>query len=326
MPDVRRRAFITLLGGAAAWPIAARAQQPAKLPTVGFLGSNASAWSPWTAAFVQRLRELGWIEGRTIAIEYRWSEGLPTRNAEIAAEFVRLKVDVIVTNNFALPTLMQATEVIPLVFPLGTDPIGGGLVASLARPGSNVTGLSMQSVDLASKRLELLREALPRLRRLAIIGNVGNTQGVLEMDEVHVVARGLGIEVAPLEIRRAEDVTPAFEALKAQADALYVVGDALVNANRTRIMTLSLSARLPTIFNARSFVQAGGLMSYGPNFSHQFRRTAELVDKILRGTKPGDIPVEQPSRFELVINLTTAKALGLSIPDAFLLRADEVIE
>src|SRR5262245_50860271 len=324
---IRRREFITLLGGAAAaWPLSARAQQQPKIPTVGFLGSDAAAWSSWTAAFVQRLRELGWIEGRTIAIEYRWSEGRPERQAEIAAEFVRLKVDVIVTNNFGLPTLMQATEVIPLVFPLGTDPIGGGLVASLARPGSNVTGLSMQSVDLASKRLEFLREALPRLRRLAIIGNVGNPQGVLEMGEVQAVARGLGIEVAPLEIRRAEDITPAFEALKAQADALYVVGDALVNANRTRIMTLSLSARLPTIFNARSFVQAGGLMSYGPNFSHQFRRTAELVDKILRGTKPGDIPVEQPSRFELVINLTTAKALGLSIPDAFLLRADEVIE
>ena len=324
---MRRRDLIALLGsGVAGWPLVARAQQPAKLPTVGFLGSNASAWSPWTAAFVQRLRELGWIEGRTIAIEYRWSEGLPERNAEIAAEFVRLKVDVIVTNNFALPTLMQATEVIPIVFPLGTDPVGGGLVASLARPGSNVTGLSMQSADLASKRLELLREVLPRLSRLAIIGNVGNTQSVLEMDEVQAVARGLGIEVAPLEIRRAEDITPAFEALKAQADALYVVGDALVNANRTRIMTLSLSARLPTIFNARSFVQAGGLMSYGPNFSDQFRRTAELVDKILRGTKPGDIPVEQPSRFELVINLTTAKGLGLTIPDSFLLRADEVIE
>ena len=275
---------------------------------------------------MQRLRELGWIEGRTIAIEYRWSEGRPERNAEIAAEFVRLKVDVIVTNNFALPTLMQATEVIPIVFPLGTDPVGGGLVASLARPGGNVTGLSMQSADLAGKRLELLREVLPRLRRLAIIGNVGNPQAVLEMGEVQTVARGLGIEVAPLEIRRAEDITPAFEALKAQADALYVVGDALVNANRTRIMTLSLSARLPTIFNARSFVEAGGLMSYGPNFSDQFRRTAELVDKILRGTKPGDIPVEQPSRFELVINLTTAKGLGLTIPDSFLLRADEVIE
>jgi ABC-type uncharacterized transport system substrate-binding protein len=316
-----------LLGGAAAaWPLAAGAQQPGKLPTVGFLGSNASAWSPWTAAFVRRLRELGWIEGRTIAIEYRWSEGRPERNAEIAAEFVRLKVDVILANMMALPTLMQATEVIPIVFATGTDPVGGGLVASFARPGGNVTGLSMQSSDLASKRLELLREVLPRLRRLAIIGNVGNPQAVLEMGEVQAAARPLGIEVAPLEIRRAEDIAPAFEALKAQADALYVTGDALVNANRTRIMTLSLTARLPTIFNARSFIEAGGLMSYGPNFSDQFRRTAELVDKILRGTKPGDIPVEQPSRFELVINLTTAKGLGLTIPESFLLRADEVIE
>jgi putative tryptophan/tyrosine transport system substrate-binding protein len=324
---MKRREFITLLGGAAAaWPLAARAQQTAKLPTVGFVGSNASAWSPWTANFVQRLRELGWIEGRTIVIEYRWSEGRPERNAEIAAEFVRLKVDVIVTNNFALPTLMQATEVIPIVFATGIDPVGGGLVASFARPGGNVTGLSMQSTDLASKRLELSREVLPRLRRLAIVGNVGNPQAVLEMGEVQAVARGLGIEVAPLEIRRAEDIAPAFEALKAQVDALYVVGDALVNANRTRIITLSLTARLPTIFNARSFIEAGGLMSYGPNFSDQFRRTAELVDKILRGTKPGDIPVEQPSRFELVINLTTAKGLGLTIPESFLLRADQVIE
>jgi putative ABC transport system substrate-binding protein len=324
---MKRREFITLLGGAAVvWPFAAGGQQPTKLPTVGFLGSNASAWSSWTAAFVQRLRELGWIEGRTIAIEYRWSEGRPERNVEIAAEFVRLKVDVIVTNNFALPTLMQATEVIPIVFPTGTDPVGGGLVASLARPGGNVTGLSMQSTDLASKRLELLREVLPRLRRLATIGNAGNPQAVLEMGEVQTVARGLGIEVAPLEIRRAEDIAPAFEALKAQADALYVVGDAIIMANLTRIMTFSLGARLPTIFNARSFVQAGGLISYGPNFSDQFRRTAELVDKILRGTKPGDIPVEQPSRFELVINLTTAKVLGLTIPESFILRADEVIE
>jgi putative tryptophan/tyrosine transport system substrate-binding protein len=325
---VKRREFITLIGGAAAagWPLAARAQQTAKLPTVGFLGSNASAWSPWTAAFVQRLRELGWIEDRTIAITYRWSEGRPERIAEIAAEFVRLKVDVIVSNAIAVPTLMQATEVIPIVFALGLDPVGAGVVASLARPGGNVTGLSSQSADLASKRLELLREVLPRLRRLAIIGNVDFPQGVLEMAEVQAVARGLGIEVAPLEIRRAEDIAPAFEALKAQADALYIVGDALVNANRTRIMTFSLSARLPTIFNDRSFVQAGGLMSYGPNFSDLFRRTAELVDKVLRGTKPGDIPVEQPSRFELVINLTTAKAIDLTLPESFLLRADEVIE
>ena len=275
---------------------------------------------------MQRLRELGWIEGRTIAIEYRWSEARPARHAEIAAEFVRLKVDVIVTNATAVPTLKQATEVIPIVFALGPDPVGGGLVASLARPGSNVTGLSIQSTDLAAKRLELLREVLPRLRRLAIIVDVGNPQAVLEMGEVQAGARALGIEVAPLEIRRAEDIAPAFEALKAQADALYVVGGSLVNANRTRIITFSLGARLPTIFNNRVYVHAGGLMSYGPNASDQFRRTAELVDKILRGTKPGDIPVEQPTKFELVINLSTAKALGLEISPTLLARADEVIE
>ena len=322
----RRREFITLLGGAAAWPLAARAQQPGKLPTIGFLGTSASAWSSWTAAFVQRLRELGWIEGRTVAIEYRWSEARPARHAEIAAEFVRLKVDVIVTNATAVPTLKQATEVIPIVFALGPDPVGGGMVASLARPGGNVTGLSIQSTDLATKRVELVREVLPRLRRLAIIVDVGNPQPVLEMGEVQAGARALGIEVAPLKIRRAEDIAPAFELLKAQADALYVVGDALVNANRTRIITFSLSARLPTMFNNRVFIEAGGLMSYGPNFSDQFRRTAELVDKILRGTKPGDIPVEQPTKFELVINLSTAKALGLEISPTLLARADEVIE
>jgi putative ABC transport system substrate-binding protein len=323
---VRRRDFIKVIAVSVAWPLAARAQQAGKLPTIGFLGTDQSAWSPWTAAFVQRLRDLGWIEGRTIAIEYRWSEARPERFIEIAAEFARLKVDVIVTNAFAVPTLKQATEVIPIVFVLGPDPVGGGAVESLARPGGNVTGLSNQSTDVASKRLELLREVLPRLRRLAIIGNVGRPETVLEMGKVQAVARALGIEVAPLEIRRAEDIAPAFEALKTQADALYVVGDALVNANRTRIMTFSLSARLPTIFNDRVFVQAGGLMSYGPDGSYQFRRTAELVDKILRGTKPGDIPVEQPSRFELVINLTTAKALGLEVPPSLLARADEVIE
>ena len=301
-----------------AWPLAARAQQSGKLPTIGFLGSDASAWSPWTAAFVERLRALGWIEGHTIAIEYRWSEGRPERVAEIAAEFVRLKVDVIVTNGDAVPTVKRATAVIPIVFVLANDPVGGGLVASLARPGGNVTGLSNQQTDLAGKRLELLREVVPRLRRLAIMVDVGFAQAVLEMGEVQAAARTLGLEVAPLEIRRAEDIAPAFEALKAQVDALYVVVDALVTANRTRIITLALGARLPTIFNTRDFVQAGGLMSYGPNYPDLFRRTADFVDKILRGTKPGDIPVEQPTKFDLVINLTTAKALGLDDPAALL--------
>jgi putative tryptophan/tyrosine transport system substrate-binding protein len=323
---MRRREFVTLLGGAATVrPLAARAQQAGKLPTIGVLGADALSWSPWTAAFVARLRELGWIEGRTIAIEYRWEEGRPERVAEIAAEFVRLKVDVIVTNGIAVTAVKEATAFIPIVFAAAIDPVGGGLVASLARPGGNVTGLSVQSTDLAGKRLELLREVVPRLRRLAIMFDVGFPQAVLEMGEVEAAARMLGFEVAPLEIRRVEDIAPAFDALKVQADALYVVSDALVTANRTRIITLSLGARLPTIFNTRDFVQAGGLMSYGPNFADQFRSAAQLVDKILRGTKPGDIPVEQPTKFELVVNITTAKLLGLTIPESFRsLGADEI--
>ena len=324
---IGRRELLAALGGAAAgWPLVARAQQPGKPPTIGFLGTDASVWRPWTAAFVGRLRELGWIEGRSIAIEYRWLEGRLDRVAEIAAEFVHLKVDCIVTNGDAVPTIKKATSVIPIVFAIANDPVGGGLVASLARPGGNVTGLSGQATDLAAKRLELLREVVPRLRRLAIMLNVGYPSAVLEMGEVQAAARALGIEVAPLEIRRAEDVAPAFDMLKAQADALYVVVDTLVSANRTRIITFALGARLPTIWNTRGFVQAGGLMSYGPNFLDLFRSTAGLVDKILRGAKPGDLPVEQPTKFNLVINLTTAKALGLTVPRSLLARADEVIE
>jgi putative ABC transport system substrate-binding protein len=323
---MKRRDFVALFGGAAAyWPLTAWAQQP-KLPTIGFLGADASAFGPWTAAFVARLHELGWIEGRTIAVEYRWSEGRPERYAEIAAEFVRLNVDVIVMGSIAVPAAKQATSVIPIVFVLALDPVGGGLVASLARPGGNVTGLSIQAADLAGKRIELLREVVPRLRRLAIMGNVGFAEAVLEMGEAQAAARTLGLEVAPLEIRRAEDITPAFEVPKAQADALYVAQDALVAANRTRILTLALRAGLPTIFGTRDFVQAGALMSYGPNFPDQFRRAAELADKIPRGAKPGDIPVEQPTKFDLVINLITAKALGIEAPPMLLARADEVVE
>jgi putative tryptophan/tyrosine transport system substrate-binding protein len=323
---MRRREFILALGGAAASPLAARAQQAGGLPTIGFLGADASAFSPWTAAFVAHLRELGWIEGRTIAIEYRWSEGRTERYAEIAAEFVRLKVDVIVTVGSAVPTVKQATTVIPIVFAVAIDPVGSGLVASLAKPGGNVTGLSLQATNLAGKRLELLREVVPQLRRLGIIFNVGNAQPVLEMGETQAAARMLGLDVAPLVIQRAEDIAPAFEAAKGQADALYVAIDQLMVANLTRILTSALGARLPTVFSTRDFVRAGGFMSYGPNYSDLFRRSADYVDKILRGTKPGDIPVEQPTKFELVINLKAAKALDLTIPESFLLRADEVIE
>jgi putative ABC transport system substrate-binding protein len=329
---LQRREFIALLGGAATstafWPLAARAQQAGKLPTIGFLGAaTPSAWGPWTAAFVQRLRELGWIEGRTIAIEVRWAEGRSERFAEIAAEFVRLKVDVIVTaSTAAVIAAKQATSVIPIVFAVAEDPVAAGLVTSLARPGGNVTGLSNQQTDLAGKRLELLREVVPGLRRLAIMANVGNPSSVAEMREVQTTARTLGLEVVTSEIRRAEDIAPAIEALKGRAEALYVCGDSLTGANRIRINTLAQGARLPTMYALREFVEAGGLLSYGPNFPDLWRRAADFVDKILRGAKPADIPVEQPTKFEFVINLITAKALGLTVSPTLLARADEVIE
>jgi putative ABC transport system substrate-binding protein len=324
---VKRREFITLLGGAAAWPMVARGQQPGKLPTIGFLGAaTPSSWSQWTDAFVQRLRELGWIEGRNVAIEYRWAEGRNERFGEIAAEFVRLKVDVIVTAGSAVPAAKQATSVTPIVFATAADPVGAGLVASLARPGGNVTGLSNYQSDVAAKRLELLRDVIPGLHRLAIMANVGNPAVVLEMTEVVTTARTLGLEVVTSEIRRAEDITPAVEALNGRAEALYVCSDFLIFTHRIRINTLALAARLPTIYGERENVEAAGLMSYGPHFPAMFRRAADYVDKILRGAKPGDIPVEQPTKFDLSINLTTAKALGLTISESFLLRADEVIE
>ncbi len=324
---MKRRDFIAGLAGAAAWPLMARGQQPAKLPTIGYFGTvAASAWGPWTTAFAQRLRELGWIEGRTVAIHYRWAEGRAERLAEIAAEFVRLKVDVIVTGGNAAVAAKQASSVIPIVFALMDDPLSMGLVASLARPGGNVTGLSMQQTELAGKRLELLREVVPGLRRLAIMANAENPASMAELRELQATARTLALEVVPSEISRAEDIAPAFEALKTRAQALCVVGDALVMTHRVRINTLALAARLPTIYNIREYVEAGGLMSYGPNIPDLFRRAADFVDKILRGAKPGEIPVEQPTKFDLVINLTTAKALGLNVPPTLLTQADEVIE
>jgi putative ABC transport system substrate-binding protein len=326
---MRRRDFIKVIAGStAAWPLAARAQQSGKLPTIGFLGqSTRSAGSEWVAAFMQRLRELGWIEGRTVAIEYRWAEGRDERLAEIAAEFVRLKVDIIVTSGTSqVLVAKQATSVIPIVFATAGDPVRNNLIASLARPGGNATGLSNQTADIVGKKLELLREVVHGLGRLAIIANVSNPAVVLEMGEVQAAAAALGLEVHTLEIRQAQDITPAFEALKGRADALYVCMDALVNANRIRINTSALGARLPTMYGSRDYVEAGGLISYGPNTPNQFRRAADYVDKILHGAKPGDIPVEQPTKFDLVINLTTAKALGITMPPSLLARADEVIE
>jgi len=324
-----RREFITLIGGAAAaWPLAARGQEAGKLPTVGYMGATTpSAQSQWTAAFIQRVRELGWIEGRTIAVEYRWTEGRTERAAELAAEFVQRKVDVIVTSGTGMVlAAKQATSVIPIVFAATGDPVGTGLITSLARPGGNVTGLSNQVPDLVGKRLELLREVVPSLGRMALLANVGNPVVILEIDQIQASARTIALEVIPLEIRRGEDIVPAFEALKDRAEALYIVIDPLTNTHRVRINTLALAERLPTMYAIREGVEAGGLMSYGPNIPDLFRRAADYVDKILRGTKPGEIPVEQPTKFDLVINLTTAKALSLTVPPTLLARADEVIE
>jgi putative ABC transport system substrate-binding protein len=324
---MRRRDFISLLGGAAAaWPLAAQAQQPNKLPTIGILGTTPSAWKDWVQAFAQRLNELGWIEGRTVAIDYRWTEGRTERYREIAAEFVRLKVNVIVTAGSGTPATKQMTSSIPIVFAIGNDPVGSGLVTSLSRPGGNVTGFSLQAPDLAGKRLELLRELLPNLRVVAIMANAGYSGALDEMGAMEAVARTLGIDVAPLAIRRPEDIAPSIEGLNGRADAFYACADALVFANSVQIITLANAARLPTMNFTRDFVEAGGLISYGPNYPDLFRRTAEYVDKILRGAEPADLPVQQPTKFELVINLKTAKALGVQVPSTLLSRADDAIE
>jgi putative ABC transport system substrate-binding protein len=327
MTAIARRRLLAAFGGIVVWSLGAAGQHAEKLPTIGFLGQNTRlAQSQWTAAFVQRLRELGWIEGQTVAIEYRWAEGRSERYSEIVAELVRLNVDVIVTGGAPAVAAKQVTSVIPIVFPVDNDPVGVGLVASLARPGGNVTGLSNQASDLDAKRIELLREVVPRLRRLAIMANVGYQVAAQEMQEVEVTARRMGLDVAKSEIRRAEDIAPAFRLLEGHADALFVVTEPVAASNRIQIGALALNAHLPTMLGMREYVEAGGLMSYGPHYSDLYRRAADLVDKILRGTKPSDIPVEQPTKFYLVINLKIAKALGLAIPESFLLRADEVIE
>jgi putative tryptophan/tyrosine transport system substrate-binding protein len=325
---IRRREFITLFGGAAvAWPLAARAQQTTKRMTIGFLGAaTPSAWRPWVAALVQRLQELGWIEGRTVRIEYRWAEGREERYAEISDEFVRLRVDLIVTSGAAVAAAKQATSAIPIVFGVANDPVSTGLVTSLAHPGGNVTGLSLLAPELAGKRLELLRDVIPNLRRLAIMGNVDYPASVLEMHEAQTTALTLGLEVATLEIKQAADIVASIEELSSRADALYVCADPLLLANALRINTLALGSRLPTMHALRDFVDASGLMSYGPDIRDLWRRAADYVDKIFRGARPGDIPVEQPVKFDLVVNRIVARALRLEIPPTFLARADEVIE
>jgi putative tryptophan/tyrosine transport system substrate-binding protein len=328
---LRRRQVVGLLYGAATaasfMPMYANAGQPGRLPTIGFLGATSpSTWSAFVAAFLQRLRELGWIDGSTVAIEYRWAQGHHELYAEFAAEFVRLNVDVIVTGGTdASIAVKKATPLIPIVVAASGDPVGTGLVASLAHPGGNVTGLSNEQADLAGYRLQLLQELIPSVRRVALLGNIGSPLIILEMTAAEEAAPKLGLEVFRLGVRRTEDIDPAIESLKGRADALYVCTDPLISTNRVRINALAIGEKLPTMNSFREYVQAGGLISYGPNFPDLFRRAGDFVDKVLRGVKPADIPVEQPVKFDLIINLRTAKTLGLTIPEKILVRATEVI-
>jgi putative tryptophan/tyrosine transport system substrate-binding protein len=324
---MERRQFIRgLCSGLAAWPLAAYGQQLDQPRRIGVLGADATVWKPWIAALIARLRDLGWTVGENIAIEYRWAEGMSRRVSEIAAEFLRQDVDVIVTYGSAVPILKQTTTTIPIVFAVAFDPVRDGLVQSLAHPGGNVTGMSIQQLDLVGKRLELLREAIPQLHRLAILADAGYAEPMLEADRVKATAQALGLEAARLGIWGSRDITPALEALKGKADALYVVSDALIAANRTRILRLALDEHLPTILAYDDYVEAGGLMSYGPNYADLFRQAADMVDKVLHGTKPSDIPVGQPTMFDFAINISTATALGLTMPPKLLATADAVLK
>jgi putative tryptophan/tyrosine transport system substrate-binding protein len=325
---MRRREFIAGAWASVMLSISARAQPSTKLPTIGFLGATSSEIaSPWVGAFVKRLGELGWAEGRNVVIDYRWAEARSERYNEIAAELANRKVDVIVTWASApVLAVKRATTSIPIVFAAQMDPVGAGVVASLARPGGNITGMSIQQTDTAGKRIELLREVVPRLARLAVMANSSAPGAMLEMREVVTTARALGLEVMPIEVKQADEIFSSIESFKDRADALYVATDPLIFSNRIRINAMAQTQQLPTIYGSREYADAGALISYGPNWVDLFRRAAGQVDKILRGTKPADIPVEQPTKFDLVVNLKTAKALGLKLPPSLLARADEVIE
>ncbi|MBC9878662.1 hypothetical protein G8O24_15075 [Bradyrhizobium sp. INPA01-394B] len=322
---MRRRDFLVTVGGIAASPFAVRAQQKTRLPVVGFMGAaTPAAWSPWTSAFARRLEELGWIDGKTVRIEYRWAEGSEERYDQIGAEFVRLGANVLVA--VGGDAARKATSTIPIVVALMSDPVGTGLVSSLARPGGNLTGMSIQSTDLAGKRIELLKEAIPTLKRFAILAYVDYAGTVRDVEAIHAISKNIDVMAVTIPIHRASDIEPAFGTLDLQVQAMYVPPNILVNTNRVLINQLAQRRRLPTLHGFREYVDSGGLMSYGPNTANLFRRAAEYVDKILRGARPDDLPVEQPTEFDLVVNLKTARAIGFEFSTSFLARADEVIE
>jgi len=326
---MKRRDFISLFGSAAAvWPLAARAQSTGKKYTIGYLSAGSPGLEEATAAFTDTLRELGWVEGKNVTFERRFAENRLERLAEFAAELVHLRVDVIVTEGTLAPlAAKQATSTIPIVMNVAGDPLGSGLVESLARPGGNVTGISLMAPDLGGKRLELLKELLPHLGRVAVLWNATNPYAALVYKQTQAAGRTLEIEVQSLEVRGPDEFEDAFEAVRQQhPDALVTVEDPLTGSYRKRIVDFATIDRLPSLYGFRENVSDGGLISYGANFADLFRHAAGYVDKILKGVKPADLPIEQPTKFELVINLKTAKALGLQVPPSLLARANEVIE
>ena len=326
----RRRELLIALGAVAlAWTGAVRAQAPPPVRRIGLLsGSSPSANAPSYQAFQLGLRDLGWIEGKNISIEYRYAEGRHDRFPDLAADLVRLKVEVIVTTATSDTLAAQkATRAIPIVMVAGGDPVASGLVESLARPGGNVTGLSQMLQELSGKRLALLKEMVPELSRVAVLWNPQSASATLNWKENQQPARQLGIQLHSLEVRTPEELDKAFEAAtKARAGALAILPDPVISTNLKRIVAFAAKSRLPSIYQTSEFADAGGLATYGPDRADLFRRAATYVDKILKGTKPGDLPVDQPTKLELVVNLKTAKALGITIPQSVLFRADRVIE
>ena len=327
---MRRRAFIALVGGAAAaWPLRLRAQQAGKLPRIGvLLAGTPASFGLRAQAFRQGLQDLGYVEGKTIATEWRWGEDRVERLPELAAELVRLDLDAVVTGGTpAAKALASATRTIPIVVAIIADPVAAGLVDSLARPGRNLTGFSIVAPDLSGKRLELLKEIVAGLSSVAVISNAANPQARIELNETQVAARGLGLRLESVQISPERSVEKAFESIEGSSvQALIVLTDAILYSQRDRIVALAAERRLPAMYFFRDFVTAGGLMSYAPSDADLFRRAAGYVDRILKGSNPADLPIEQPTKFELVINLATAKTLGLSVPQDLLARADEVIE
>jgi putative ABC transport system substrate-binding protein len=327
---LNRREVITLLGGAAvAWPLVARAQQPAKVPRIGFLGNSTAALEAnLVGPFREGLRDLGYVEGRNILIEYRWAEGQYERFPALITELIAQNVDVIVTAGTpASLAVKKATTSIPLVMVAVGEPVATGLVASLARPGGNITGLTSMSSEMEGKRLELLREVVPKISHVAVLWNAASPIQAIEEREVRAAAQVLGMKMLSLGVRTQEEIEDALAAIvKERPGALLVLADRLFLHHRTHIMDFAAQHRLPGVHAYRELVEAGGLMSYGPSYAEMHRRAATYVDKILKGAKPADLPVERPTKFEMVINLKTAKALGLDMPPMLLGRADEVIE